>query len=324
MTKNNTKSQAKLKDDGERMIPSFHKGTVMYAEHMTRYVCAQEICKDKTVLDIASGSGYGTQLLAHTASFVYGVDVDKRSVEYAKQNYQEKNIQYLAGDGVSIPLDDNSVERVVTLETIEHVENYKKFLSEIRRVLTKDGLAIVSTPNKLEFTQGNHFHLYEFEYEELLNLLKKEFKYVDSYFQATWVTVAVASEKEIKTEGTIENIQTINMKPLDRDKYLYFYFVCSNRPITEKITSLNAFGGHYSAKELTEIDELNKKNIADYKVVLANLEDSKTQLRSEYETVVENLKNEIARLESQLEKRFRLKNTKALKSLKKIKHKIIK
>ena len=46
-----------LEDTGERMIPAFHNRTIMFAEHMTRYIAAQELAKDKVVLDIASGSG---------------------------------------------------------------------------------------------------------------------------------------------------------------------------------------------------------------------------------------------------------------------------
>jgi len=283
----------KLDDTGERMIPNYHKGTVMYAEHMTRYMSAVDIAKNKTVLDIASGSGYGTKMLSEKAQKVYGVDVDGDSIKYAKENFPANNIEYLLGDGESIPLKDSTVDLVVTLETIEHIENYKKFISEIKRVMKDDGMAVISTPNKSEFTQGNHFHLHEFEYDELFSLLKKEFKYIDPYFQATWVNVAIASEKEIKTEGLLEDIQTYNMKPLSKNKYLYFYFLCSNKPIKERVTSLNAFGGHYSARELVDIQRHNDRNVENYKIVLANAENAKNDLKQMYEGVIAELNNQI-------------------------------
>ena len=258
-----------LDDTGERMIPGYHKGTVMYAEHMTRYTAAESIVKGKIVLDIASGSGYGTKLLANSAKKVFGVDIDKSAVEYAKQNFSASNIEFKVGDGEKIPLEDNSVDVVITFETIEHVKDYKKFIKEIKRVLKKDGIAIISTPNDLEFTEGNHFHLHEFEYTELTDLLRKDFKNIDSYFQATWVSVAIAPEKLIKNECEYDS-KTYNYMPLERDKYLYFYLVCSDGEIVEKIAPLNAYGGHYSARELTEIQQLNEKNISDYKIVLEN------------------------------------------------------
>lgn len=292
------KNEIKLDDTGERMIPEAHKGTVMYAEHMTRYIAAQDFVKGKIVLDIASGSGYGTKILSKEAAKVYGVDVDKKSVEYSKNNFSSDNIEYLVGDGESIPLKSKTVDVVISFETIEHVKDYKKFLSEVKRVLKDDGVAIISTPNKSEFTQGNHFHLHEFEYEELENLLKKDFKYVESYLQATWVSVALAKEAVLKSEGVIPSIKTYNMKPLENEKALYFYFLCSSKEISKSIEPISAFGGHYSARELTDIQKLNDKNISDYKIVLKNLENSKLELSKNYDKVVAELKDELQNIKN--------------------------
>ncbi|HSW66038.1 MAG TPA: class I SAM-dependent methyltransferase [Bacillota bacterium] len=241
--------KATLKNDYERMVPEFHKGTLTYAEHMTRYTCAQKIVTGKVVLDIASGSGYGTQLLAKKAKKVYGVDVDKTSVQYAAEHYGAPNIEYKVGDGEAIPLEDNSVDVVVTFETIEHIKDYRKFLSEVKRVLKPDGLAIVSTPNDLEFAEGNHFHLHEFEYRELIDLLKKDFKNIDSYYQATWKYVAVGTEQLMSSQGPV-SVPTMSYSPADPKEYLYFYLVCSNRKITEKIEPMAALGEHYSDRQL--------------------------------------------------------------------------
>ncbi len=67
--------KAELVNDYERMVPEFHKDNLIYAEHITRYMAAKPLMKNKVVLDIASGSGYGTKMLAETAKYVYGVDV---------------------------------------------------------------------------------------------------------------------------------------------------------------------------------------------------------------------------------------------------------
>lgn len=245
-----------LENDYERMVPEFHKGTLTYAEHLTRYSCALEVVKDKVVLDIASGSGYGTKMLASTAKKVYGVDVNEVAINYAKKHYGSKNIEYKVGDGESIPLPDNSVDVVITFETIEHIRDYEKFVAEVSRVLKPEGLTIVSTPNDLEFAEGNHFHLHEFEYDELTGLLKKHFKNIAPYFQATWKYVAVGTEEAFSKEGEVK-ISLTNLAPLGRDKYLYFYLLCSNRKITETITPTAAIGEHYSDRQLV-------KQVSDY------------------------------------------------------------
>ncbi len=265
-----------LQDTGERMVPDFHGRTIMYAEHMTRYIAAQDLSKGKVVLDIAAGSGYGTNLLAQKAKKAYGVDVSPDAIKYAKENYGAKNIEFLVGDAEEIPLPDKSVDLVISFETIEHVKNYEKFLKEISRVLKEDGIAIISTPNDEEFTEGNHFHLHEFKYKELTGLLKKYFKFQKPYHQATWAYVQISDDKFIGSEGATEDVQVHNFAPLKTEKYLYFYILCSNREIKETIKSVGGLGGHYSARELGDIFAHYQKQIDDHKYVLAQ---TKIQLK---------------------------------------------
>ncbi len=240
-----------LPDDSERMIPAYHKGKTIYGEHIVRYVSAQELVKGKVVLDIASGSGYGTHLLSQTAKKVYGVDISDISIQYAQQTYGAENIEYLVGDGEKIPLPDNSVEIVTSFETIEHIPNYRQFMKEVSRVLKDDGLFVLSTPNDVEFAEGNHFHLHEFEYKELLKLIDVHFKHTKSYFQGTWVYNALVDEDTMSNERTFD-ITTMNTAPIPRDKSIYFYVLCSNRTITETVKPVAAIAEHWSARGLQE------------------------------------------------------------------------
>src|SRR5882672_6337509 len=71
---------------GERYIPSL-KGEVRY-EHLHRYALSLNFISGRTVLDIASGDGYGAALLAGVARSVVGVDINPECVEHSKQQYQ--------------------------------------------------------------------------------------------------------------------------------------------------------------------------------------------------------------------------------------------
>jgi len=299
-------SAEKLGQDGERMVPDFHKSSLIYAEHIIRYNAALDLAKDKVVLDIASGSGYGTKILSNKAKKVYGVDVDQEAISYAQKNYGGKNIEYLLGNGEEIPLSDDSVDLVVTLETIEHIENYKKFTREIKRVLKKDGLAIISTPNDLEFAEGNHFHLHEFEYEELLGLIKKDFKYVKTYFQATMKFVAIGREETLKHKREID-YRTYNYADLNKEQFLYFYFLCSNRKISEDIIELGAIGEHYSDRKIIDMQtqqaELHKT------IIKINTQNS------ELGTSLEETRNSLIQAKHEL---TNIKNSRAYKYAKKI------
>jgi ubiquinone/menaquinone biosynthesis C-methylase UbiE len=280
-----------LPDDSERMIPDYHKGKVIYGEHITRYVSAQELVKGKVVLDIASGSGYGTNLLSKTAKKVYGVDISDISIEYAKQNYGASNIDFRVGDGEKIPLEDNSVDIVVTFETIEHIPDYRQFMNEVSRVLKEDGLLVISTPNDLEFAEGNHFHLHEFEYTELKKLINKHFKYTDSYFQGTWVYNALVTEDMLSKEQTF-SITTMNTAPINRDKSIYFYILCSNRKITETVKPIAAISEHFSARADRQAAEAvyNRQQLTDTHVqnlehIIAQKDEHVAELSEELESI---------------------------------------
>ncbi|TPG40110.1 class I SAM-dependent methyltransferase [Flavobacterium pectinovorum] len=151
-------------------------------EHLHRYAIASDYVKDKVVLDIASGEGYGVSLMSKKASFVYGVDIDKSSIDEAKLKYKDENIEFLEGSTSAIPLEDNSVDIVVSFETIEHHGEHDEMMIEIKRVLKANGLLIISTPDKLHYSENrnliNEFHVKELYKDEFSDLVFKYFNNV--------------------------------------------------------------------------------------------------------------------------------------------------
>jgi len=233
------------------MVPAFHLGKLMYAEHLVRYRAISALVQGKVVADIASGSGYGSAILGETAQSVVGFDADQDAVQYATEQYGSSNVTFNRADALNIPLDDHSVDVAVTFETIEHIEDYEGFLDELARVVRPGGLVVVSTPNDLEFPEGNHFHLHEFERAELIDQLRRRFDYIDEYFQATWKYVAIDRLDNLSTEMGLPQ-STANFAPIQPDQVLYFYFLCSNDPIRQSITPLAAVGEHYSERSRVE------------------------------------------------------------------------
>ncbi len=252
-----------IDEQGERMVPAFHRGQLVYGEHISRYESIQGLLKDKIVLDIASGSGYGTYLLSDKAKKVYGVDIETEALEYAKRNYAKENIEYILGSAENIPLPDSSIDVLVTFETIEHVKDYKTFMREIKRVLKKDGYAIISTPNDPEFPEGNHFHLHEFEEDELKELLTKTFNNVEMYYQYTWITAAIIDEEKARKNMT-NLVNVSNVAPVGKEKALYFIAICSDKNIDGLKPKEGIYlSEHYSARKILE-DELAKRSYVKY------------------------------------------------------------
>ncbi|MBV8834528.1 MAG: class I SAM-dependent methyltransferase, partial [Acidobacteriaceae bacterium] len=104
-------------------------------EHVHRYVLARHFCRGKDVLDIASGEGYGSALLAQVARSVIGVDVADEAIAHAAHNYGCERLSFRLGAAEQLPLADASVDVVVSFETLEHFYAHGQFLAEIRRVL---------------------------------------------------------------------------------------------------------------------------------------------------------------------------------------------
>lgn len=184
---------------GERFVPGI-EDIQLEMEHFQRYMSIGKLVAGKNILDAASGEGYGSNILAQYAKSVVGLDIDEGAVNRSSERYKEqRNLRYLQGSIASIPLEDASLDVVVSFETIEHVSEdlQQSFLKEIKRVLKPDGFLIMSTPNKEVYSDKhnyhNCFHIKEFYKDEFVRFLNWEFKNVKLYNQFFEVTAVIAS-----------------------------------------------------------------------------------------------------------------------------------
>src|SRR5438067_841017 len=163
---------------GERFVPSC-TGQLLY-EHLHRYAVAAALSDGTRFLAVACGEGYGPNLLAASAAQVIGVDIASEVIAHARQAYRKENLIFREGSCLNIPVEDHSIDLVVSFETIEHIDEPLAFLQEIKRVLAVDGALIMSSPDKAEYTDRtgatNPFHKQELYHEEFLLLLKQHFK----------------------------------------------------------------------------------------------------------------------------------------------------
>jgi len=177
---NNDFKEQLLPWTGERYVPEI-EGTIEL-EHLHRYLLAEKFVHDKTVLDIASGEGYGSNILSAAAKFVIGVDISEEAVNHARLKYRKPNLEFRVGSADNIPVDSNSVDVVVSFETIEHLDKHEEMMTEIKRVLKPGGILIISSPDKYQYSivpgYTNPYHVKELLKEEFEELLSKYFKNV--------------------------------------------------------------------------------------------------------------------------------------------------
>lgn len=132
----------------ERVVPG-ESPEWLYAEHLARYEFAAQFAKGKNVLDVACGTGYGSELLAEAGAIhVSGVDIAPEAVEHAREFYHHPNLAYHVADAIDLSIfAEHQFDLVVSFETIEHLSDIPRFLREVHRMLRPGGLFIVSTPN---------------------------------------------------------------------------------------------------------------------------------------------------------------------------------
>ncbi len=87
---------------GERFLPDCERE--IWYEHYHRYTMALDWVADKKVLDAACGEGYGSHLMAQTASSVDGVDIDPTAVEHATSRYQKSNLKFHQSDVLNLAM----------------------------------------------------------------------------------------------------------------------------------------------------------------------------------------------------------------------------
>lgn len=153
-----------------------------FFEHVSRYWWAARFAKGKDVLDCACGKGYGTYILSQKANTATGVDLNKRSLETARERFSRPNLQYLEQDVLELVKLGRKFDLVTAFEVIEHIPPHTTdhFLSALAGALNPGGLLLVSTPNHDVVLKSGvsvpDFHINNFRAVELRRALNRHFQ----------------------------------------------------------------------------------------------------------------------------------------------------
>ena len=105
-----------------------------------------ELKPSYVVADLGCGSGYFSVPISRKVKKVYGVDVQKEMPEFLEQKIQEQkivNIETLLSEENRIPLQNESVDLLLSVNTLHEFRDKEKMISEIRRVLRPKGQAVI-------------------------------------------------------------------------------------------------------------------------------------------------------------------------------------
>jgi ubiquinone/menaquinone biosynthesis C-methylase UbiE len=211
---------------GERVVPGKVEPD-LFNEHLSRYRFAQPLVKGRLALDLGCGTGYGAAILAESARQVLGLDISKESVAFARGKYVAPNVEFFVSDCNHLAVRSGSIDTVVCMEVIEHLPDQETLMEEVCRVLRPEGILVISTPNRIYYTEErnevNPFHVREFDFPEFSAFLKSYFEWVEIAFQNHVSSIFIGntdSNRAIRSQlehSVVDSERTAN----------YFVAVCS-------------------------------------------------------------------------------------------------
>lgn len=210
--------------------------------HLNRYAVARPFCQGAHVLDAACGEGYGSYLMkTWGAQSVTGVDISEYAINRALNYFKDKNLNYIQHDVLSLPFDDHTFDLIVSLETIEHVNNSEEFLREIKRVLKPGGTIILSCPNDNYYYEKdnliNPFHKKAYNFFEFKEMAERYLGSYVEYFLAFALDgfINLPYEKRTEPESSVKE-----------DAFgMFHYEICDQALCIPQAQYLNQWNCHY-------------------------------------------------------------------------------
>ena len=157
--------------------------SVLKEMHLAAYNSAAAELAGMRIVDVGCNHGYGSRILAGSAGAVVGVDLSPKAIELARELNHSANLSFELSDAGRMPFADASFDAAVSFQVIEHIEDPRPYLREIRRVLKPGGKVILTTPNRVaRLAPGqrpwNKYHIREYSAPELSEALKPHFSEV--------------------------------------------------------------------------------------------------------------------------------------------------
>jgi SAM-dependent methyltransferase len=138
---------------------------------------------NKNVFEVGFGTGFGTVQLAKYARYISAIEPDADAVNFAKQVLPLQNVSWLKAD---ITINERmfvsqSFAAVVMVETLEHIADWRKALSNIHGLLKPGGCLYMTARNRNADLRRNELHEREWSATELANALGEFFLDVKLY-----------------------------------------------------------------------------------------------------------------------------------------------
>lgn len=174
------------------------------------YYLAQEHIEG-SLLEVGCGEGRGVELLAPLSDKYLAIDKIQQVIDALRKKHPGVEFRQAfvpPFEGIA----NNSFDRVVSFQVIEHIQNDRLFLEEIYRVLKPGGKAIITTPNIKKTLSRNPWHVREYTAQQLIDLCASIFSKVEAKGVNGNEKVMTYYEKNKKSVEKITRFDIFNLQ----------------------------------------------------------------------------------------------------------------
>lgn len=148
--KNNTAEALvkKTKEDYCKIAQAFSKTRQWIWPELLDYL--NSVKKGERILDFGCGNARLVEFFQDKGIDYMGLDFCENFIEKAKEKYNAKSIRFIVGDVLNAPLPDASFDKIFSIAVLHHIPSQKlreQFFTEIKRLLKKDGIAVITVWN---------------------------------------------------------------------------------------------------------------------------------------------------------------------------------
>ena len=109
------------------------------------YALLRPVVRDKTVLELAAGTGLIAKHIANAAEYIEVTDASEQMIRQAERENHAENLHFSVQDMFCLPYADAAFDVVIVSNALHIVPQPERALREIKRVLKDDGVLIAPT-----------------------------------------------------------------------------------------------------------------------------------------------------------------------------------
>jgi len=178
----------------------------LLALHEAGYRAVLDRIGSGRILDIGCGQGFESARFLSPDRQVFGADSSSETVSAAASRYGSEGLRVAQMDALSLGFARDSFDAVCSSHLIEHFTDPEPHVAELARVVKRDGVVCILTPNAPADFE-NPFHLHLFERDELQQMLAR-------HFDDVWLG-GVDAAPQVKEEFAIRRLKAAKLLRLD-------------------------------------------------------------------------------------------------------------